>query len=200
MDIPSPFGTDEADFDDYDEFVPAHLPEPGPFLADADVLTGDAHVSVHQRTRDLFAERSVKDATFGYNLAKLNLDARHPESGFRYAAEGDAVLRAEFTPTTAFCPQSDTLCVAAFRSWNGLADRHDYAFVRVRVDPMHQRSQQVNGKLRSLEVNHHRDVGLGPVARETAAGLQREDDDPPVSDAPPAPDTEGDDGGPVSPL
>jgi hypothetical protein len=170
MDLPSPFGTAEADFDAYDEFVPAHLPDIGPFLVDADVLTGDAHVAFHETTRELFAERSVKDATFGYNLARLNLDSRHPDAGFRYGEERPDVLRAEFTPTTEFCPQSDTLCVAAFRAWNGLADRHDYDLVRVRVAPMHQRARAVNGRLRSLEANHG--VELGDLARESAGGLQ----------------------------
>ncbi|MFB6206496.1 MAG: hypothetical protein ABEJ05_08240 [Haloglomus sp.] len=174
MDIPSPFGTNETEFDDYDAFVPANLPEPGPFLADVDVLAGDDHVAFHRTTRDLFEARSVKDATFGYNLARLNLDPRHPEAGFRYGEEGDAVLRAEFTPTTEFCPQSDTLCVGAFRAWNALADRHDYELVRVRVDPMHQRAWNVNGRLRSLEVNLDRDVALASVERETGGGLQRE--------------------------
>lgn len=83
--------------------------------------------------------------TFDCNLARLNLDTRHEDAGFRYAVErGDApdtadavaaedaavgadrVLRAESTPTTAFCPQTHTLTVGAFRAWNGLADRHEY--------------------------------------------------------------------------
>ncbi|WP_276261662.1 hypothetical protein [Haloglomus litoreum] len=178
MDLPSPFGTDEADFDSYDHFVPDHLPDPGPFLADAAVLTGDTHVAFHRTTRDLFEERSVKDATFGYNLARLNLDTRHPDAGFRYAEESDAVLRAEFTPTTEFCPQSDTLCVGAFRAWNALADRHGYDLVRVRVDPMHQRARTVNGRLRSLETSHADGIDLAPVEREAAGGLRREDDAP----------------------
>ncbi|ELZ61003.1 hypothetical protein C467_01973 [Halorubrum hochstenium ATCC 700873] len=87
----------------------------------------------------------VYDMTFDCNLARLNLDTRHEDAGFRYAVErGDApdtadavaaedaavgadrVLRAESTPTTAFCPQTHTLTVGAFRAWNGLADRHEY--------------------------------------------------------------------------
>lgn len=173
MDIPSPFGTDAADFDGYDEFVPDHLPEPGPFLTDATVLTGADHVAFHGTARDIFEERSVYDATFGYNLARLDQDARHPDAGYRYAVEDEDVLRAEFTPTTAFCPQTDTLCIGSFRAWNGLADRHDYELVRVRVAPMHQRARQINGRLADLE--RRQDAPLGDGAsrgREpaTAAG------------------------------
>jgi hypothetical protein len=163
---PSLFGTDEADFDDRDAFVPAHLPDPGPFLTgsagdddrEADgvvLLTGDAHVAVHEMTHEVFEERSVYDATFGYNLAKLNRDTRHPDAGFRYAEvsrEGASVLRAEFTPTTEFCPQGDTLCVGAFRAWNGCRDRHEYPLVRVRAAPSHQRAGSINRRLRELEL------------------------------------------------
>jgi hypothetical protein len=182
MDIPSPFGTDDADFDDYDAFVPAHLPASGPFLVDADVLTGDDHVAFHRTTRELFEDRSVKDATFGYNLARLNLDIRHPDAGFRYAEESEAVLRAAFTPTTEFCPQIDTLCVGASHAWNALPDRHDYDLVRVRVDPMHQHARAVNGRLRSLEASHDRDIDLAPVERETAGGLRDPGEEPPRGD------------------
>jgi hypothetical protein len=120
--------------------------------------------------------------TFGYNLARLNNDPRHPGAGYRYAVEdldatdsldsdafdadaadrdaldtdavaGDEprVLRAEFTPTTAFCPQSDTLTRGTFRAWNGLVDRHEFDLVRVRVAPMHQRAVAINGELKQLE-------------------------------------------------
>ncbi|WP_276302102.1 hypothetical protein [Halorussus lipolyticus] len=164
--FPRPFSTDDADdetFDDYDEFRPDHLPDPGPFLAEADVLTGDDHADFHQRTRDIFEERGVYDATFGYNLARLNLDSRHPDAGWRYAVapddapasgesgDGKGVLLAEFTPTTEFCPQSDSLTVGAFRAWNGLSDRHEYVLVRVAVSPMHHQSTEINEKLRGLE-------------------------------------------------
>ena len=153
VDFPSPFGSDAADFDALGEFVPAHLPDPGPFLADHDVLTGDAHVRFHEQTHDVFEARSVYDVTFDYNLARLNLDTRHPDAGFRYAeARGDPdTLRAEFTPTTEFCPQSETLAVAAFRAWNGLTDAHDYAEVHVRVHPMHQHAETVNDRLAGLD-------------------------------------------------
>ena len=101
-------GGSEPEFDDEDAFVPEHVPEPGPFLAGHDVLAGADHVAVHRRAADAFEDHGVYDATFGYNLARLNLDPRLPDAGFRYAeAAGDpATLRAEFTPTTAFCPQA----------------------------------------------------------------------------------------------
>jgi len=153
--FPRPFANDAdaATFDEYDEFRPDHLPEPGPFLDGADVLVGDDHVAFHRLTRDIFEGRGVYDATFGYNLARLNLDTRHPDAGFRYAEASDDpnVLLAEFTPTTKFCPQSDGLTVGAFRAWNGLSDRHEYDRVRVAVAPMHHQSTQINEKLRRLD-------------------------------------------------
>ncbi|KPN31485.1 hypothetical protein SY89_02232 [Halolamina pelagica] len=175
----SPFGggRDDTTFDEADAFVPAHLPKPGAFLADHEVLVGDAHVAVHRLAHDLFEDRGVYDMTFGYNLARLDLDTRHPDAGFRYAEEArePQVLRAEFTPTTAFCPQTHTLTVGAFRAWNGLADRHEYEVVRVRAAPMHQESDAVNAQLRSLEQSY-RETGTVP-------------DDPgePSSDVPDAP-------------
>lgn len=136
-------------FDNYDQFVPEHIPEPGPMLADHDLLTGDSHVRVHKLARDVFETRGVYDSTFGYNLAKLNLDRRHPEAGFRYARSGD-MLFAEFTPTTPFCPQSSILTTAAHRAWNGEANQHEFAAVEIRIDPMHQHSEAVNQKLVEL--------------------------------------------------
>jgi hypothetical protein len=152
----SPLSRGGATFDDYDEYVPEHLPEPGPFLDGHPVLTGDEHVAFHRVTRAVFEERGVYDVTFDYNLARLNLDRRHENAGFRYAEESDrdddrAVLRAEFTPTTAFCPQTTTLTEGAFRAWNGLDDRHEYDLVRVRADPSHHDSESVNERLRELE-------------------------------------------------
>ncbi|ESP89846.1 hypothetical protein [Candidatus Halobonum tyrrellensis] len=153
--FPSPFGGDDDDelFDGRDEFVPEHLPDPGPFLADQAVLADEAHVEFHAATREIFDERSVYDATFGYNLARLNLDTRHPEAGYRYAEEtADAsVLRAEFTPTTEFCPQSGALTLGAARAWNGLADRHGYDRVRVRLHPMHRDAAEINERLAAFE-------------------------------------------------
>ncbi len=156
-------GTDDQGFDGYDEYRPANLPDPGDFLAAGDVLTGDDHAAFHRLTRALFEERGVYDVTFGYNLARLNLDHRHQDAGFRYALdpEEDGTLRAEFSPTTAFCPQSDTLTVGAFRAWNGLADRHEYDLVRVRVAPVHQQSAAINGRLERLE-QAYRETGTVP--------------------------------------
>jgi len=169
--VPSPFGGNDTVFDAYDEFVPENLPQPGPFVEGHDVLDGNRHLAVHRLARALFEERGVYDMTFGYNLARLNTDPRHPGAGYRYAVEdpdaddaitGDdveadsdegapRVLRAEFTPTTAFCPQSDTLTTGTFRAWNGLADRHEFDLVRVRVAPMHQRATAIDGELKRLE-------------------------------------------------
>jgi hypothetical protein len=162
--FPSPFGGADGGssggdlFDDEDAFVPDHIPEPGPFVADQDILTGDEHVAFHLLTKDFFEERGVYDMTFGYNLARLNADTRHPRAGYRYAVErtdgGDdesSVLRAEFTPTTPFCPQSDTLTKGSFRAWNGLSDRHEYDIVRVRVSDMHHASDDINDTLEELE-------------------------------------------------
>ncbi|WP_276259043.1 hypothetical protein [Haloglomus litoreum] len=162
--FPSPFGGDGgALFESYGEFVPENLPEPGPFLEGHDVLTGREHAAFHRLTRALFEERTVYDMTFNYNLARLNLDTRHESAGYRYAVErGDAddaieddgvdrVLRAEFTPTTPFCPQTHTLTIGSFRAWNGLADRHEYDLVRVRAAPMHHQSVAINDQLAELE-------------------------------------------------
>jgi len=212
--FPSPFGGggDDGDlFDDYGAFVPEHLPEPGPFLADHDVLAGDAHVTFHETTKELFEERGVYDMTFNYNLARLNLDTRHENAGYRYAVErsstspgsqarrdaegaGDdgAVLRAEFTPTTPFCPQTHTLTKGSFRAWNGELERHDYALVKVRAAPMHHRSDQINAQLAELErkfeetgdvtvtASDSPEVGSNPMERSMKAeGSSRGFDDAP---------------------
>ena len=139
--------------DDDGEFGPEHLPDRGPFLEGHDVLIDDAHAAFHETTRELFEERTVYDMTFNYNLARLNLDTRHPDAGYRYAEEaGDpSILRAEFTPTTAFCPQTHTLTIGSFRAWNGLSDRHEYDLVRVRAAPSHHQSDAVNDRLIELE-------------------------------------------------
>jgi hypothetical protein len=176
VNVPSPFGGSDDTFDAYDEFVPGHAPAPGEFLDGHDVLDGRRHLAVHRLARELFEERAVYDMTFGYNLARLNTDRRHPDAGYRYAVErpeavdddlptpdgsgaGDEsadgepvrVLRAAFTPTTAFCPQSDTLTKGSLRAWNGLADRHEFDLVRVRVAPVHQRAEQINAALAEAE-------------------------------------------------
>jgi hypothetical protein len=160
----------DAEFDPYDAFVPDHLPEPGSFLADGRVLSGMDHVACHRLSRRLFAARGVYDVTFGYNLARLNLDHRHPDAGFRYAVErggpdSSPVLRAEFTPTTEFCPQSEALTVGAFRAWNGASDQHEYARVDVRVAQMHQNAATINRTLRRLEAGY-RETGRVPDSRD----------------------------------
>ena len=162
----APFGRSSGgpSFDEYDEFVPEHLPEPGPALQDHDVLEGEEHVRVHQIAREVFEERGVYDSTFGYNLAKLNLDHRHPDAGFRYAVDGSTLI-AEFTPTTAFCPQGSVLTTAAHRAWNGLSDRHEFDEVEIRVDPMHQHSEAVNEELARLSADGP-DVGTEESADE----------------------------------
>lgn len=177
--FPSPFsGSADAGglFDTYDEFVAEHLPEPARFLNGHDILTGDDHVAFHRLTKDIFDVRGVYDMTFGYNLAQLNLDTRHPEAGYRYAVESDdpSVLRAEFTPTTRFCPQSDTLTKGSFRAWNGLSDRHEYDLVRVRVDGMHHRSAEINEVLGDLEATYRQ---TGSVT-STAGGTDLSDRGP----------------------
>ena len=153
----NPFGGGDGDdlFDPYDAFVPKHLPEPGGFLTDHDVLVDDDHVEFHTIARDVFEQRGVYDMTFGYNLARLNLDHRHPHAGFRYARERDSpsIVRAVFTPTTPFCPQAHTLVTGSFRAWNGLEGNYDYELVRVRVDDMHHNSEAINADLADLEVN-----------------------------------------------
>jgi hypothetical protein len=153
--FPSPFGSDDDDslFDSYDEFVPEHIPEPDQFLDGHEVLVDELHLAVHRLTRELFEERTVYDMTFNHNLARLNLDTRHTNAGYRYArgADNPSVLRAEFTPTTPFCPQTHTLTIGSFRAWNGLSDRHGYDIVRVRAAPMHHQSDAINEQLEALE-------------------------------------------------
>lgn len=175
--FPSPFGSTGSDssgglFDDYDEFVPEHTPTPGQFLKGHDVLTDEDHVELHQVTKEIFETRSVYDMTFGYNLARLNLDTRHPKAGYRYAKEsGDSsTLRAEFTPTTPFCPQSDTLTKGSFRAWNGLSDQHDYDLVRVRVDEMHHRCNEINEALEELEEEYMESGALSHVSESGRNG------------------------------
>ncbi|WP_226022635.1 hypothetical protein [Halomicrobium salinisoli] len=186
MNVPRPFGSDDGDetvFDDYDEFRPDHEPEPGPFLAGHDVLEGREHAALHRLARARFEDNGVYDMTFGYNLARLNLDRRHEDAGFRYAREADdpTVLRAEFTPTTEFCPQSDTLTVAAFRAWNDDPSLHEFDLVSVRVAPMHQRDVAINGRLEQLEEQF---LETGEVTVEDAAAGAPGGTDDGVDDAP----------------
>jgi len=159
--IPNPFGGQDVRFDGYDEFVPEHLPEPDAFLRGGTILAGRRHAAFHRVTRACFEERGVYDATFGYNLARLNLDPRHPEAGYRYAEESPDVLRATFTPTTPFCPQTHTLTLGSFRAWNGLAERHEYDLVRVRAAESHNESERINDALADLE-EEYRETGELP--------------------------------------
>ena len=147
---------EDGGFNARDVFGPEHLPDPGPFLEDATVLTGRAHLATHRLAEELFEVRGVYDATFGYNLAELNRDRRHPDAGFRYAEDGEE-LRAEFTPTTPFCPQSQTLTVGAFRAWNGLSDRHGYEVVRVGIRE-HHAVDEINLMLARL-ADHYNEMG-----------------------------------------
>ncbi|MHB9285988.1 hypothetical protein ACKVMT_02995 [Halobacteriales archaeon Cl-PHB] len=188
--FPSGFGSREATFDAYDEFVPDNVPVPGNFLEGHDVLAGRDHAGVHRLAQRLFERRGVYDMTFGYNLAKLNLDHRHPEAGFRYAVEADdpTTLRAEFTPTTEFCPQSDTLTVGAFRAFNAESDSHEFDLVRVRVDEMHHQSTAINRRLAELDQSYEEtgDVRAAVEAADAATGSagQNAGESAPGDDAP----------------
>lgn len=137
--------------DDWEEFVPEHLPAPGPHLEDHDVLAGRAHVEFHQRVRDVFERRGVYDAAYGYNLARLNLDTRFPDAGLRYAAAaGDEdCLRVAFTPTTAVCPETASLAPAILRATT--EEEVGYDRVRVRVTARYQYADRVNETLQELE-------------------------------------------------
>lgn len=167
----------DADFRTYDRHHPDVEPEPADFLDGHALLAGREHAAVQRLARAVFERRGVYDMTFGYNLARLNLDPRHPDAGFRYAREsGDpSTLRAEFTPTTEFCPQSDTLTLGAFRAWNGEAASHEFDLVRVRVDRMHHRSMAINGRLEQAERRYRETGELEPADADTH---------PPTVDAP----------------
>lgn len=149
------FERDDHSFDGDDEYVPATLPDPGWVLTEQDVLIGDEHIQFHQTTRDLFEEVKLYDVSFEYNLARLYLDDRHPNAGFRFAVEteSDGVLRAEFTPKTQFCPQSLTITKASFRALNGVSEQHEYNLVRVRVDRLHYKAGAINGILQQEETS-----------------------------------------------
>ena len=151
----NPFGGgDEEDFfDAVEAFVPENLPEPSGFLTDHEILVDDDHVDFHRIACDVFEQRGVYDMTFGYNLARLNLDRRHPNAGYRYARErkNPKIVRSVFTPTTPFCPQAHTLATGSFRAWNGLRENYEYDLVRVRVDDMHHDSDGINKDLTERE-------------------------------------------------
>jgi len=173
MGLRSFLGGDGVDFDPYGAFVPEHLPDADALPAEARVLDGREHCAVHRLARGLFEERGVYDVTFGYNLARLNLDPRHPGAGYRYAVSSpdgrdERVLWAAFTPTTPFCPQTDTLTVGSFRAWNGLSERHEFDLVRVRVADSHQRSEAVNDRLDGL-AGTYRETGSVPEPEDATA-------------------------------
>lgn len=167
--IRSLIGDDEPAFTDPGVFDPETVPDPGEFLLGHDVLENRRHATFHRLTADRFEDRGVYDVTFGYNLAKLNRDTRHPDAGYRYAvdAEDPSVLRAEFSPTTEFCPQTDTLTRGSFRAWNADTDRHGFDLVRVRVAASHQQSEAVNEALAEMEAQY-RETGEVDPAESTA--------------------------------
>ncbi|QLG47612.1 hypothetical protein [Natrinema halophilum] len=175
--------SDDGSFDDISAFVPEYVPEPGAFLDGHDVLDGMDHAAFHRLTRELFEERGVYDATFGYNLTRLNLDRRHPDAGYRYAIDADdpAILRAEFSPTTEFCPQADALVKGSFRAWNGLSDRHEYNLVCIRVRPTHHQAEALNDELERLERQYRRSgaVPEDSIGSRTGSGAEesRESDE-----------------------
>ena len=165
-------GGDGPEFDPQDAFVPAHLPAPGEFLQGHDLLADEEHVVIHRHAADAFEEYGVYDATFGYNLARLNRDPRHTDAGFRYAEEDDAsTLRAEFTPTTAFCPQAEPLAVGAFRALNAI-EAHGYDLVRVRVDESLNGSVAINDRLERLEAGDIDPPSTEPTEDDSTTGGQ----------------------------
>ncbi|MGZ0746251.1 hypothetical protein [Haloparvum sp. AD34] len=194
------FGDDGegAEFDAPGEFVPENVPAPGAFLDGHAVLAGDAHLAVHAESRDRFERFGVYDATFGYNLAKLNRDHRHPEAGFRYGIDPvrPEVLRVEFTSTTAFCPQSTTLTRGVFRAWN--ATDSAFRLVSVRVDPMHQRSEATNDRLRELEAHYEETGEIVDEAGASDAGEATGFDPGDLEDEADAADDAGSDSGGLS--
>lgn len=159
-------GDDEV-FDEAGTYEPANVPEAGPFLVGHAVLTGRDHVEVHAHARDAFEEYGVYDATFGYNLARLNLDRRHTDAGLRYArdAADPTTLRVEFTPTTPFCPQSEALTRGTFRALNATAAHGPYESVLVRVHPMHNSADGINDALQRGEEHYEESGSLDSVPR-----------------------------------
>lgn len=145
-------GDPEDEFVDRDRFAPEFLPAPGPALADATVLTDDDHHAVHEAARAAFEDRGVYDATFGYNLAKLNRDRRHPDAGLRYGRPPDdpSALVVEFTPTTPVCPQGETLGVGAARALRAELEASVASRVSVRVTD-HQRTDAINDRLAGMD-------------------------------------------------
>lgn len=160
-------GSDDETFDEQGAFVPENIPDAGPFLKGHDVLTGRDHIELHAHAREAFEQYGVYDATFGYNLARLNLDRRHPDAGLRYAWDADnpCNLRVEFTPTTPFCPQSESLTRGTFRALTATADHATYESVQVRVHPMHHTADDINDALKQGEEQYAETGSLDSVPR-----------------------------------
>ncbi len=171
-------GSDGGDsFDEPETSVSARILEPGSFLEGHDVRADGDHAAFHDLTRELFEGRGVYDGTVGYNLARVNLDRRHPDAGSRYAVDADdrTVLRAEFSPTTEFCPQADAFVTGAFRTWNCLRSRREYDLVRVRVRSTHHQSTALDEALESLET---RFVETGETSGRFCLSERRAQDTP----------------------
>ncbi len=162
-------------FDDVGEYVPANIPDPGPFLEGHPPLTDTDHIEVHDHAREAFEAYGVYDATFGYNLARLNLDRRHPGAGLRYAwdADDERVLRVEFTPTTPFCPQSESLTRGTFRALTATRERGDYEAGKVRVHPMHHAADAINESLVRGEERFAETGSLDAVSRSGSSKVER---------------------------
>lgn len=89
------------------------------------------------------------------------------------------MLRAEFTPTTLFCPQSNTLTRASFRAWNGPSNCHESDLVRVRVAEMHHQSAAINERLETLEDTDREPGTVTPQAdRDEGTGPGHDEDVP----------------------
>ncbi|MFB6283324.1 MAG: hypothetical protein ABEK59_05230 [Halobacteria archaeon] len=140
-----------------ERYEPEYLPEPSDVLEGYQVLTGEEHTGLHSVIRGIFEERKVYDMTFNYNLARLNLDTRHPRAGLRYAEKDENTVLIEFTPTTEFCPQAETLAKAVFVSTNDLSEKHGYELVEVRVRN-HEKSVAIN-RLLTEKLDRYRKEG-----------------------------------------
>lgn len=164
--------------DEWDQYIPDHLPEPGPYLDGHDVLTGDDHVAIHTAVRDVFELRGVYDVAYDYNLARLNIDRRYPDAGLRYAIDADdsTHLRVEFTPSTEFCPQAASLAPAAFRAlWAEGVKEYDQ--VTVRIAPAHHIADSINEALEGLEATARESGSLPPPSGASSEDLGEELDD-----------------------
>ncbi len=125
---------------------------------------------------DLFDERGVYDVTFGYNLARLNLDRRHPDAGFRYAEDRDdpSVLLAEFTPTTRFARSRDAHRRRVPRVERAVGPPRLRPSPSPR-EPSHHQSASINDQLQELETRYRQTGEL-----RTDGGDEASDDSVPV--------------------